>query len=359
MTVCRSIKRIIFEATSRWDGSRLRALGISDIKQIAGRAGRYRTAADAIQEGLVEPANLDDCNVASSPKVGLVTSLERIDLPLIQRAMRGDASPIETAGILPPESLIMRFAAYFPPQTPFSYILLRLHEISRMHSRFHLCNLHDHVGVADAIQCVKELSVSDRLIFCASPASVRDGRILEALVAFAKCVGRQSGGSLLEIRELGLDILDSPRTTGALYLRQLESLHRALVLYLWLSYRFSGVFVSQAMAFHVKRIVEQRIDEALGDFTVSVKAKAKLKKLREKVLRDHVKEDANDSTDLRDHGITNEQQRDSKTRNFELEPHMNSQEASSERSSTPSLLNVTPTDSSSVPNAKTWAERGI
>ena len=276
----------------RFDGTSILPLPPSDIKQIAGRAGRYRTSSND-QKSSLENASIDtERRPSSAPPVnlGLVTTLDKVDLKVVQSAMESTPPPIKTAGLLAPDHLIIRFAEYFPPETPFSYILLRLHEISRMHTRFHICNLREQVLTADIIQEVKELSIAERLAFCAAPANARDLSTTRALLAFAKCVAKQSGGGLLDISELNLDVLDENRDLGPVYLRELEGLHRSLVLYLWLSYRFSGIFTSQALAFHTKSLVEEKIDEALAKFSYDDQARQKRRRLQENHMLQQLQE---------------------------------------------------------------------
>ena len=252
------------------DGSAYKAMSYSDIKQIAGRAGRYRTAADASKNHLDDgKATMADgtgdgiLGVKETPNVGLVTCLANEDMERIRKAMASTPGPLTTAGILPPDHIIIQFASYFPPRTPLSYIFLRLQEISRMNSRFRLCSLRDKVRTADIIQSIDGLTIQDRLVFCAAPVPQRDPYVTKMAQAYARCVSQQSGGALLDIEGLHLEILDKPNRDSPGYLASLESLHSALVLYLWLSYRFNGVFVSQAMAMHVKRLVEKEIDQTL------------------------------------------------------------------------------------------------
>ena len=256
------------------NGRELVTLGISDIKQIAGRAGRYRTAAQA-QEGTESDrsdTNLDVVKskdmLAKSPasNLGLVTCLNEKDFPILKQAMQSEAPPLTSAGIFPPDSILLRFAKYFPPNTPFSYILLRLHELSRLHSRFHLCELVDQIGIADFIQPVKGLSTMDRIQFCSAPVPLREPGFDVIVRAYAECVAEQRNGSLLNIPQLNLEILDAPATRDRAYLRKMETMHKALVLYLWLSYRFEGVFSSRPMAFYVKGLFEEKIEQVLSEF---------------------------------------------------------------------------------------------
>lgn len=282
-----SIKRVIFESISKHDGKNMRAMETSEIKQIGGRAGRFRTARDAViaaneeilsteQQGQLAPLpEREDENA------GLVTCLEEEDLPFIKSAMAREAEPIKTAGIFPPASVMARFASHFPKDIPFSYILLKLYELANISPRYHLCDLGLHVDVSDLIEEFN-LTVPDHLVFLSAPISLRDAGFHAIVKSFARCVAEQSRGDLLEIAELDLEILDyTPKPDDAfdqkLYLERLESLHKALTLYLWLSYRFAGIFRSQALAFHVKSLAEQKIDECLGTLNYNLAADRKVR----------------------------------------------------------------------------------
>lgn len=199
--------------------------------------------------------------------------------------MQAGSDPIMTAGIFPPTSVLAKFATYFPPSTSFSYILLRLHELSLQHPRYHLCNLKDQTAIADVIQPVQNLTTHDRIVFCASPAQVKEPAMRPIVEAFARCVGKHSSGALLEIPELPLGVLGKEKKVDRSYMMHLESLHKALVLYLWLSYRFAGVFVDQEMAFYVKSLVEKRIDNILAEYSASSAIRKRITKMREEALR--------------------------------------------------------------------------
>ena len=190
-----------------------------------------------------------------------------MDLSVVKKAMQTEADPIMSAGIFPPTNVLMQFAAHYPERTPFSYVLIRLHELALKHPRFHLCILKDQVRIADAIEPVKELTISDRIVFIAAPVNTRNSRMASILQALAQCVANNGGGALLDIPEIDLDVLDLELTTDKLYLNKLEDLHKSLILYLWLSYRFTGVFTSQRMTFHAKSLVEQKIDKVLSQVT--------------------------------------------------------------------------------------------
>ena len=292
LTSVRNIKRIVFESIVKYDGVRYTPLHIPQVKQIAGRAGRYRTAAQATEDDNDKDAETGHSRKSSpTPTLGLVTTLEDVDLTYVLKAMKSEAPPIKSAGIFPPDHHVLRFASYFPPQTPFSFIMMRLHEIARIHPRFHLCMLKDQMKIADTIQCVKGLSIPERLTLCASPADAKEPSLRRALVAFAECIARQSGGQLLDIDAINLEILAHKGKRNAEYLQSLEATHKAIVTYLWLSYRFPNIFPSQAMAFHVKNLLQEKIDEMLASRGGWKQLKEESRKIREAAIRDIMTED--------------------------------------------------------------------
>ena len=282
---CRAIKRIIFESVSKFNGTSLENIDNAHLKQIAGRAGRYRTAAEAESSEDQTSSSTTPIEPPVPSSAGAVTTLHKEHLPILRRAMAANLDPIMTAGILPPTSVLNKFATYFPPTTNFSYILLRLHELSLQHPRYHLCDLGEQTAIADIIHSVPNLTTHDRIIFCAAPANVQDPASRSIVEAFARCVGEHSSGALLDIPEIPLDVLNEPMKVDRTYMLRLESLHHALILYLWLSYRFAGVFIDQAMAFYVKGLVEEKIDRALTEYSASPAIMEKIGKLEEKTLR--------------------------------------------------------------------------
>lgn len=275
------IKRVVFEAVAKHDGTKVRTLTLPELKQIGGRAGRYRTVAQAAPAPAAtstSPTSSEDLTFkpkAPAPKmgqVGFVTTLEEVDLETVHGSFEGEAEPLKTAGLFPPSFVIERFASYFPAGTPFSFILLRLRDIARLPPQYHMSNFRDNIVVANHIQPIP-LSVPDRIIFLNAPISLKDNGMTGFLRALASRVAYHDSGKLLDIKELNLELLDYTRTSyphgRTEYLKHLEALHKCLTLYLWLSYRYVGVFQSQALAFHVKAMVEERIDEYLANLDYS------------------------------------------------------------------------------------------
>lgn len=284
-----SIKRIIFEGVSRFDGISHTRLDTSEIKQIAGRAGRYKSSHAAIQEGTFKHDNANpSLPKRPEPSTGFVTSYHQEDLNVIQTAMRTTAPQIKTAGVFPSEHITSKFASFFPAETPFAYIMLRMKELIKINPQHHMCAMREIVELLDLIQPYK-MTVKDRLTFANAPVALNDPGAAATICEFASCISNQTSGELLNIRTLKLELLDQEALNYCHgmkgYLREAELLHKGLTLYLWLSYRFPSVFRSQALAFHVKGLVEEKIDFCLSqvdqhysrkDIRVSEKENAKL-----------------------------------------------------------------------------------
>ncbi|KAF2428952.1 P-loop containing nucleoside triphosphate hydrolase protein [Tothia fuscella] len=290
-----SIKRVIFETLQKNNGRKVTTLSGPEIRQIAGRAGRYRTAhqdTNAAETSSASPDKDDQPNEptessTSAPdetippedtqalfptppeptpqpqSIGLVTTLDKVDLPLVARAMENPIDTLTSAGVAPPSPIIERFASYFPPGTPFSYILIRLNEICQLGSRYHICKPRDNIAIADAIHGIQGLTVTDKIVLTAAPCNMREKGNVALIRELATAISTQRGGGVLEITSLKLDVLDKEIEGTRSFLKELEELHKGLVLYLWLSFRFPGIFTTRPLATHVKEEVERGIEEAL------------------------------------------------------------------------------------------------
>lgn len=264
------VKRVVFESVSKHDGVKQRFLTLPELKQIGGRAGRFRTAASANREAA--QANTGAVVAKRQDSGGFVTTLEEEDLNTVHESFEQEAEPIQTAGLFPPSTMIEKFSSYFPAGTPFAFMLLRLRDIARLPGRFHLCNLKNNLEMAQQIQEFP-LTIHDRCTFINAPCTMKDFNMPAIVKALAKRIAYNTNGDLLDIEELHLEILDKDKKTypggPEAYLTHLEALHKSLVLYLWLSYRYAGVFRSQALAFHVKLQVEEKIDAHLASIAFS------------------------------------------------------------------------------------------
>ncbi|KAG0291237.1 RNA helicase [Linnemannia gamsii] len=234
-----NIRRIIFEATEKFDGSVVRTLSLTQLKQIGGRAGRFGT----------------------EYAVGLATTLLQRDIPTLKRAMAAPMIDIKRAGIQPTADMLQQFSIQMPG-APFSYVLKTFEMMSRNSGLFFLGLFRGMIAAAEILDNIK-MPVRERIVFISAPIQVRDPTVVEAAVKMAQSV---SNGNPLSIDEaVQLPSLSVLEKNARLDLRKLESSHRTIMLYLWLSQRFGDVFQGGLESDAAKRKVqcETLIEKAL------------------------------------------------------------------------------------------------
>ncbi|KAH6722975.1 hypothetical protein BKA61DRAFT_626233 [Leptodontidium sp. MPI-SDFR-AT-0119] len=277
-----SIKRVIFESTSKHDGISFRTMQ------------PYKTAQEAIDKG-----NLDDAKPLA------LDAVKKQDRSMGYQAMEMEVEPLASVGIFPPADILHRFASYFPPKTPFGYI-------------FHLCRLKEQIQIVDLVQEF-DMSHMDRITLMSSPANLRDPGMTKVIKEMAQCIAEQKTGALLDMNCFDLELIDKDihdDVEGSKgYLRKAEALHRAVTLYLWLSYRFAGIFTNQALAFHVKTLIEEKIDQCLEEVSWTEAQRKKLNYMRIKAAKAAAKEnelakaaalslESDDTSPIEDSGIS-------------------------------------------------------
>lgn len=265
------IRRVILESVTKYDGTQHRMLSHPELKQIGGRAGRYRSARSAA----IDPDTDADAKIDSStekPNTGYVTTVDQADLHNVQRAFREPVNDIEAACLHPPAGIMERYASYYPPDTPLSYIYMRVKATAKTSSGFNIHVPGSVMEVADIIQDIP-LAVYDRLVVCTMPVNLRSEGSVAIIRAFARVIADNAPGELLSIPEIPLETLDEEVQDVARgaqqYLTKLEALHGAINQYMWLSYRYTGMFRDRDLAFHVKALVETKLIDTLDrlDFT--------------------------------------------------------------------------------------------
>ena len=271
-----AIKRIIFDAVHKFDGVSKRQLSIPQIKQIAGRAGRFRTSRDDTHKTLdaANPAKKE----GNPSNAGYVTCVDEVDLPIIQDALKQEAPPIRQAGLLPMGDFIIAYANRLPAGVSHEYVMQRLCDAATIHPRFTLCQIRDQVNIARTIESVPGLTTADRCIFTASPAGYRDKLDKDVLRALGRFVGKKEQVTVVDIPEIPLEVLEEPMSPDTFYLERLTGLHKALILYLWLCYRFNSIFMEKDMAFHAKELTEEKINTYLTMYSANKQLDRRLRK---------------------------------------------------------------------------------
>ncbi|TVU45058.1 hypothetical protein EJB05_04528 [Eragrostis curvula] len=137
-----NISRIIFSTMKKFDGFGFRDLTISEIKQIAGRAGRY----------------------GSKFPIGEVTCLDAGDLPLLHSSLNSPSPIIKRAGLFPTFDLLSLYSRLHGTDF-FQPILERFLDKAKLSPDFFISDCEDMLKVA-AIVDDMPLGLYDKYLFC-------------------------------------------------------------------------------------------------------------------------------------------------------------------------------------------------
>ena len=283
----RSVRRIIFHSVAKFNGNATVNLSVPQIKQIGGRAGRFRNAHQA----------MNNTSAGSESNIGLVTTLNEEDLPMVRQAMQTEAAPIKRAGMLPPGEAMEDFEQHLPKGIPFEYILRRLCGKAAMHDRFRVCSIRDQSHISRTIEPVRGLSLPQRMILTAAPAAVTSPSTQDVLKALAVCVAERRQVTIVDVPEIQLEVLEQPISGDRKYLESVEDLHRSLVLYLWLSYRFLGNFKDREMAMYAKEMAEERINTCLMEFSANPGLRKRVLSYKSRMNLPRVQVEGDNTTD--------------------------------------------------------------
>uniref|UniRef100_A0A803N967 Helicase C-terminal domain-containing protein n=1 Tax=Chenopodium quinoa TaxID=63459 RepID=A0A803N967_CHEQI len=261
-----NISRIIFSTLQKFDGQEMRDLTVPEIKQIAGRAGRY----------------------GSKYPVGEVTCLNEEDLLLLHSSLNSPSPDLERAGLFPSYDLLLMYSRA-NPQNGLYQILEHFSINAKLASNYFMSNCEELLGLrlsitigvldilaSDLQNCwhakrdekvaaiVDELPLGlrEKYIFCISPVDVDDDISAQGLVQFAQTYAKKGIVNLREIFTPGT--LKVPKTPAAM--QELESIHKVLELYVWLSYRLDDSFPDREMAASQKSICSMLIEEFLEQY---------------------------------------------------------------------------------------------
>ncbi|XP_028555451.1 ATP-dependent RNA helicase SUV3, mitochondrial [Dendrobium catenatum] len=230
-----NISRIIFSTLKKFDGVSTRELTIPEIKQIAGRAGRY----------------------GSKFPVGEVTCLDAEDLPLLHSSLESSSPDLKRAGLFPTFDLLSLYSR-LQSTNNFHPILEQFLEKAKLSPDYFIADC-KHILKVAAVVDELPLGLQEKYIFCISPVDMDDDISAQGLIQFAENYAKKGIVRLKEIFTPGT--LETLKTQVAL--KELESVHKVLDLYVWLSFRMEESFPDRELASSQKEICSLLIEEFL------------------------------------------------------------------------------------------------
>ena len=298
---------MIFTTLHKWDGKGYILLTISQIKQIGGRAGRF------------------GAHAGSPDAAGSVTTMHSEDLPLLRLAMDSPLPALPFAYLSPNTFVLERLYTALPPQTGLETLYKLLMDLAIVREPYSLSDLAELLTPAGLIdkQC-PDLPIRVRALLSQVPVDWRDDELIQAFQSMlrslvdglicdptvlaghfvgvleevethqtayntmkgasaAKIAGLQAGDELvrqgtpdgrdsLPLNQLPTTSLEAstppdppsmPLNLASSMLIKLEVLHKLLVAYAWLSFRFPMTFAMKESATDLKNRTETAIEFCL------------------------------------------------------------------------------------------------
>ncbi|KAJ2060193.1 RNA helicase [Coemansia sp. S2] len=229
-----TINRVVFTTLSKWDGNMTRPISVSQTRQIGGRAGRHNSGVDG----------------------GKVTTLVASDIKNLDKTMGLQPHQLRVAGLKPPAEVIEVFSRQFP-KVPFSQLWSMFRDIANVSDDYFLCNFRDQEAIASAIGHLG-LSIKDMYQFIYAPINCRDEIVKDCLVVCATAVARKT-----ECKAASAIRLPRSKPKSRKQLLAFEQWHRAITMYLWLTFHFPETFTQYDEALVLKSQCEDIIKAGL------------------------------------------------------------------------------------------------
>ncbi|KZV90811.1 P-loop containing nucleoside triphosphate hydrolase protein [Exidia glandulosa HHB12029] len=288
------IKRVIFETTKKWDGTKEITLTLSSIKQIAGRAGRFSLGQDP-------------------SAMGTVTAILPHDLDVIKLALQIPTRPLKRAVIAPSPDQLRALLQLLGPKAQPSVVFEMLPYLARVPNMFTLTDMRAAMEASALLESGEDdrLSLDEYWIVLYVPFNSRDFVVAEAFRLLTSSY-KDDGVAPLEATLLAIGVFEDYQRVSKMrkkyerpdrkedpavfahILPRLESMHRVLIAYLWLSYRLPTAFHEQPRAFELKEDLELCISFYLRELGTQQHAGKKQARVAEPVDADAVFEEEED-----------------------------------------------------------------
>lgn len=250
------IKRIVFWSTTKFNGTDMADLSISATKQIAGRAGRFNPKGGELE--------------------GFATAFKRKDLRFIQKALRTPISDIQKACIWPPSEFWVHYMSSFRSPVTFAEAVKRF-ERETLKLRMDNFFLSDFKHQSEILQLLvknklhKRMAIEDQLKLALVPLNLNSVApvVVETAIKFFECILLCESKSVFDFEFLHTKLLlAEPSFVGSLErvlqaLQALETNHKLVLVFMWLSQRWPTLFIDKESASDIKTLIEKRISEEL------------------------------------------------------------------------------------------------
>nr|PVC52505.1 ATP-dependent RNA helicase [Theileria orientalis] len=242
-----SIRRIIFNKLTKYDGSESRVLNAAEVQQIAGRAGRY---------GL-------ECGE------GEVSCVRKKDLPVLKELMSTEPPQIEKAVISPSPEVFEAFNLALNQATgsrhSLSDVTQLITSMAKVGKNFAMC---DFVQVNTVAKCLEGINLPFEvykhylLVPMGSPLT---SLVVRAYAASHALLNKVKISNIINEACLELNFDDLNRISANEEVKRLELLYEALDIYTWLSNKFPSVYVDGNAVAELKTKISAVLSRLLSE----------------------------------------------------------------------------------------------
>lgn len=277
---------MIFESLHKYNGKEDVPLSLTQIKQIAGRAGRYgmQRTTDTTEDE-TDAAAPDE----SPAPGGSVTTLHKADLPLLKALLPQPLPSITRATLDIPTVTIQAVSSLLAPETTFAELLEHVSQLAILPPKMTLTENRHRTQLSDIVEPLRGyLTLSEMETLSFAPVNQRDPRSVAVFEKVVSAYAKQGRVDLLEcytgsglikalemvemtlktlpplppIEGIGRRLLTPPVIITSI--PSLETLHKTLIMYIWLSFRYDVAFPDRPLAVEIKERVEVVLDQCLA-----------------------------------------------------------------------------------------------
>ncbi|MBF9197592.1 helicase-related protein [Microvirga terrestris] len=247
------LRRVVFSTLRKYDGVRDRQLTAMEIKQIAGRAGRF--------------GHHDEGLVTALPDVGGYAQVEKI----ISQALTGDAEKLRGKAYVRPNQETVLSASEVLQTDRLGRVLRHLYDtLVAGHPDLRMADMDEMIDLATLLDTV-DMPILDRLSYSMAPVDGREQLAVELLLDWARQHARDGR---VQAPDFGVNT----------DLLKLEARVKIATSWLWLAQRYPAVFEDVEAVVDLRASLNAKIEEKLVATSVSHRRKPE-----DKVRRDRGK----------------------------------------------------------------------
>jgi hypothetical protein len=226
------LRRVVFSTLRKFDGVRERQLTAMEIKQIAGRAGRF--------------GHHDEGLVTALPEVGAYAQVEAV----IGTALKGDAAKLRGKAYVRPNQETVFSASEVLQTDRLGRVLQHLNDtLVAGHPDLRMADMDEMIELATLLDTV-DMPILDRLSYSMAPVDGREQLAVELLLDWARQHARDGR---VQAPDFGVNT----------DLLKLEARVKIATSWLWLAQRYPQVFEDVEAVVDLRASLNAKIEEKL------------------------------------------------------------------------------------------------